>query len=311
MKAASLLIVALAFAAGGAVLSEPLLAAQAPRAKTEAKRRVGPDRSTPESTVRSFAELIAKGQVSSAASCVEGKPVYHAYRIWDEEWQKPDGGAPHMVLSEVKTRILRGTATVSYKLKVTTYGVVEKSDVQKKIQLRKARDGWLIVPLSLEEYLKRARNFEEVDQLRQLATLTVNPELMTLGFAKARTNECRSNMKQLSTAALMLAQAKNDRLALKPDRMRAALDPYLKSPTLFRCPDDESGSAATSSYTFNRHLSGVNVDNIKTPDRTVLFYEGTKERLSFRHGGEAIVAFADGHVTAVGAAGIGRLIWKP
>jgi hypothetical protein len=87
---------------GAAAPSVCPLTAQALAGKSANALATAPDRSTPEATVRSFVAALSKGQVSRAASFVEGKPVstpdlerrtvagkgHYCYRL------VPGGGAP-------------------------------------------------------------------------------------------------------------------------------------------------------------------------------------------------------------------------
>ena len=64
-------------------------------------------------------------------------------------------------------------------------------------------------------------------------------------------------------------------------------------------------------YVFNANLSGLSTDQVKTPARTVMFYEGQNEKPIFRYDGKAAIGFADGHTALVSPDEGQKLIWKP
>ena len=84
-----------------------------------------------------------------------------------------------------------------------------------------------------------------------------------------------------------------------------SLMPYAQNPLIFKLPD------STEFYTFNGNLLDKNMDQIKAPTRTVLFYEGQNEMPIFRYDGRAAICFADGHVALVSPDEAKSLIWKP
>lgn len=125
---------------------------------------------------------------------------------------------------------------------------------------------------------------------------------------KARTSACVSNLKQVSLAMLMYSQDYDETMPLK-ERWPEALQPYLRNNELFVCPSDESPHATgvegwPLSYTFSERLDGTNLRNIRRSAAEVAIFDGDvlsggREDAQFRHEGDAVVGFADGHVRPV------------
>ena len=269
-----------------------------------------PDRSTPEAAVRSFAVALSRGQVARAAACVEGKPTSELYRAWDLQWQQRPSPAPGLTLSDLRTRVKGSAATVSYRVGIRHSGVRAAPDSKEQLSLRKASGGWLIVPLPARA-LYPSNTPRDTGELRQLATLVIHPELMKDQLARGEEDRCMLNLKRLAAATLILAKDKDYQLAIPAGRLRATLAPRVRNNALFLCPRDHATEGKGSTYSFNTHLEGVSLVNLNDPAKVVLLYEGAQQRLSFRHGGAALVVFADGRVARVGPELAKRLVWAP
>jgi prepilin-type processing-associated H-X9-DG protein len=126
--------------------------------------------------------------------------------------------------------------------------------------------------------------------------------------ATARKAVCTSNMKNLALAAQMFATDHENQLP-DGDRWVAELEPYVKSQSVFQCPEDKSGAAC--SYAMNKNLSGKSLDDLEDASLVVLFYETAKPDDNPvgdpseaadppRHLGGNNVAYADGHVKWLG-----------
>ena len=131
---------------------------------------------------------------------------------------------------------------------------------------------------------------------------------MAAAAEKARTSACMSNLKQVSLAMLMYSQDYDETMPPN-DRWPEGLQPYLHNNQLFVCPSDESPHATgvegwPLSYTFSERLDGTNLMNILRPAEEVAIFDGSvlsggREDVEFRHEGEAVVGFTDGHVSAI------------
>jgi len=116
---------------------------------------------------------------------------------------------------------------------------------------------------------------------------------------------CLANAKQVTAAILMYVKA-NKGVTPKDADYKTALSPYNKKPEIFQCPLDPKD---TLSYTLNSNLAGTALNTVLLPSNTVLIYEGTGGKLTFRHNGRAVVGFADGHCMMVDASKASTLSW--
>jgi prepilin-type processing-associated H-X9-DG protein len=132
----------------------------------------------------------------------------------------------------------------------------------------------------------------------------------------SRQAACQSNMKQLGLGLLMYAYDNDARLppaAVWDWR----IEPYVKSPSLFRCPD----VTPPATYGANAAAGGVNIERVAEASQTVLLFEADTVVRSFyggkvdvareRHSGGSHFAFVDGHAKRVSAAGVDALTWEP
>lgn len=113
------------------------------------------------------------------------------------------------------------------------------------------------------------------------------------------------NLKQLGIGVLIFTQDYDEVYAFNSRYIIEALSPYITSPVLFQVPD------TNEIYTFNGNLSGLNIHQVPSSEKTVLFYEGQNETPIFRYDGKAAICFADGHVALVTPEEAKNLIWKP
>ncbi len=130
--------------------------------------------------------------------------------------------------------------------------------------------------------------------------------------------QCVTHMKQLTMAALMYADDNDDHLPVAASwweeiGLYAGFDT-----TLLECPE----SASPYGYAMNQRLSRVLVNDVREPDRTVLFFEsdldivnasGGTEALApgGRHNGQYTLAFLDGHVEVMDADDVSQICWSP
>ena len=264
-------------------------------------RAVAQDRSTPEATVRSFLSAFTKGDVKLAAGCVKGV-------------QLGDAGLEALAQQIRKEPVTFSLSSVNATLNGAnarlTGQVGLKSNKQEKVEsfstdvnLTQVGGNWLIVPDASKVQDNRAP-----DMVNALAYVLTDAKTFTRARDAARSSYCLSNVKQMSTGAMMLSQDNDETFKLKADSYKKSLMPYIKSEAVFKCPADPSGGV---SYSFNSALAGLNYAKIKSPAETVMIYEGKNGKLEFRHDGRAAVGFADGHAKMVNAEGAKKLRWKP
>jgi prepilin-type processing-associated H-X9-DG protein len=129
-------------------------------------------------------------------------------------------------------------------------------------------------------------------------------------FARARENarlaSCESNVKQIELGLIQYTQDNNEKFPAGD--FQSAVARYAVSDAVFHCPADEAGGV---DYSLNTNLQGVSLEKLNHPEAVVAVYEGKGQKLDFRHGGKAVVGFADGHVRAVTQAQAQALRWKP
>lgn len=114
----------------------------------------------------------------------------------------------------------------------------------------------------------------------------------------ARAAECLNNIKELAVAAQMYASDHDGKLPTAA-KWRSELESYLSEPLKkLECP---CGDAV---FAFNKNLSGVNLNKIKNPQSTVLFFEanpdlpnrtGSRADAIFPHRDGGAFAFVDTH----------------
>lgn len=136
--------------------------------------------------------------------------------------------------------------------------------------------------------------------------------------AKAQSITCMNNAKQLAVAVVIHAQANTN--ACPPAATWCdAIQPQVGSPSVFQCPAGDKSHQ--SHFAFNVRLDRLNLDEVKDPAQTVLFFEtdggwnlsGGSELLPRkpRHGRDVIVGFVDGHVEVLPESRLPQLQWEP
>ena len=152
------------------------------------------------------------------------------------------------------------------------------------------------------------------------ALVAANPEALNQ-LNRARENgrraSCQSNLKQVALGIAQYIQDYDEKLP--PAREWAdALQPYVKSREIFRCPNitDKNGFG----YAYNARLSKKNIYSILDESQMVSIYEttdlkwnayGMGEKPAFRHLGGANYAFTDGHVKWFDKKNIPQFTFRP
>jgi prepilin-type processing-associated H-X9-DG protein len=295
------------FLALGILLTSSISLQSAPAALDPPAEK--PDLSSPEATVRSFAAAFRNLDLGKAAACILDARMHAALQEWEQEMRKSQGRKLILNVSNIRVEMSGENATAMVAVEAGEMGEPETVKVEDTLKLRRMGAEWKIVPPTPEEMKALTRDAGPPSQILPLLAGTVAyPQAFLSAREAARRASCTSNMKQICLAAMMLTQDHDEKLALRADAYKAALMPYLKNEAVFRCPSDKSGGVA---YSFNHVLQGVSLARIQRPDLTVMFYEGKKGTLSFRHDGKAVVGFVDGRVQAVDGTEAKRLRWKP
>jgi prepilin-type processing-associated H-X9-DG protein len=283
-------------------------------AQTEAK---APDRSTPEATVRSFVDAFNRFDLDALVACVAGAKK----NAMLEEMGKNTDGKPELAISAIEVKADGDTATVKVKLDPEKLKAPAEAKfvAEETVKLKRTGGAWQIVPMELAELMKLMQPTTNTEQaypvLTMMASMFVRfEEMMAQGAAEARAGaaaakaDCMSNVKQLCLAAMMCAADFNDTYAFSPANLKARLMPYSRDAKLFACPNAKGAAAA---YSMNPAVAAKKAGKIVHPERLVLFYEGAKGKLTYRHKGTATVGFCDGHVERVTPKRAAALRWKP
>lgn len=256
---------------------------------------IASSQATPEQALRGMVEAWNSKNLPKAAGFVVGG---NPRADFSEFLQLMGNRWPKLTVSGVKVDGAAPTRkTLRYQIKIEDQGA--PAPQQESAQAVMVNGKWLIQP---------SDTHQQKAVIPELAYILRSPKIASDAKANAKATACLSNLKQLALAALMFASDYDDRFAFGSKSAQDSLLPYHKYPGLWTCPEDPKG---TQSYTFNANLTNVLLSKIKDPAKTVMVYEGSANKLRFRHDGKAGVAFADGHAKRVTAAESKTLVWKP
>jgi hypothetical protein len=300
------------------------------------------DLSTPEAAVKSFFAAFSAADLKRLTACVEGatftadSATLEGYMKRSQERVSLTPTAFHL---ETKDNSSTGTVELTVQMIPGSNSPTLKdasetaphSGVSDSITLHKVGERWFVVPPNIRDF-----KFEMLMQSGVIAgtTAAALPQILVGSRDAAAGANCVSRMKRLSVALLEYTLDHNDRFTLKTETLHGALLPYvtkfektlLKSPRgiyadternlkllsekPFRCPREETGEPACR---FNKNLEGVN--SLQIPDARqallIALYEGSDQKLSFRHRGKAVVGLASGKVRSVTPEEAKTLLWKP
>ncbi len=136
------------------------------------------------------------------------------------------------------------------------------------------------------------RGFTLIELLVVIAIIAILAAILFPVFAKARekarTSSCQSNLKQLGVAFMQYTQdydekfceAWNGNAQLAANTTRnwgVALQPYIKSRQVFKCPSDTESTSA-SSYNMNNWIGQQALAAIDQPASVLILMDGHTER---------------------------------
>lgn len=255
------------------------------------------DRSTPETTVKSFIKALTESNYDGLVACVkDAKHNENLARMFGAQ----RGEVPQLIVEVTDVKIEGAKATCTVRI-IEPGKQARGQQPPERLNLEQTSGNWQIVVSKGEP--------APSEFINALAKALVMPdEVFASAREAAKKAACLSNIKQLATALLIVAADNGDVIKVKADSWKKAVMPYLKYQGIFTCPLDAKGAF---SYSINPAMAGIGIAKIKQPAKTVLLYEGSKGKLNFRHGGSAAVAYADGHVKMVNAETAKNLNWKP
>ncbi len=275
-------------------------------ASLSGNRAIAQDRSTPENTVRSFAEAFASGDLVKACACVQGAKYTESMNDLAKQITK----RPVVILfSQMEVKEEGETAKVSAEATMREKSASPDNNSAGNLftlTLKRTGDLWLIVP-DIEAVIHPVAG-QKLNALNAIAASLAEGKIYTGARNKALATSCLSNIRQIALAAMIYLQDYDGKFSLKATSYKKSLFPYIKNEPIFQCPSDKSGQI---SYSFNANLAGRKVARLASPAKTVMLYEGKDGKLTFRHDGSACVAFADGHAKLVTAAEAKSLRWLP
>lgn len=118
---------------------------------------------------------------------------------------------------------------------------------------------------------------------------------------------CLSHVKTIALGVLMYAQDHKEFTPPKAASYAEQILPYVKKKEMFTCPLDPE---KTASYRFNSGVADLPLSAITYPAKTVMIYEGQNGKPDFRHAGQAIIGFMDGHCKLIKPEAAAGLIWS-
>jgi len=251
---------------------------------------------SPAQTIQSFASAIEAGKVDDAAKCVVGAKLTSSVR------QTLESVATQgmKIIVTTQTPVINGlkaTVPLAVTIRVAHQG---SQSLNETVSLKKSGNSWYI--------LAPKGSIPNMSFINSAAYMLVNGDKKVNPDLSDKTTACMMNAKQLALGCLMYAADYDDVFKFKATGWTNAIMPYIKNKAILTCPLDKPG---TISYSFNTSLIGKNQAVIARPAETVMLYEGKNKKLLFRHGGKAVVAYADGHVKLVSKDDAKNLIWKP
>ncbi len=251
---------------------------------------------SPAQTVQSLVSALESGKVNDAAKCVQNaKPTAQVKRNLETI---PSQGVK--LVANVQTPTIKGSkATATVTITVRMANQPSRSTTE-SVEFAKVGNSWLIVAPKTMPSPQSA--------ISGIACMLVNGESSMMRPAQSdKTSVCMMNAKQLGLGCMMYAADYDDVYKFKASGWTNAIMPYIKNKAILTCPLDKPG---TISYSFNASLIGKNQAVIGRPAETVMIYEGKNKKLLYRHGGKAVVVFADGHANLVSKEEANNLVWK-
>ena len=256
---------------------------------------------SPESSVKKFISAFNAKNPEEAYKYVLPRKVHRDFAFTGQLMhQKPLG---FVAIKSIHTTIKGTSAKISYKLELQSANS-EPIDSQGTCQLTLVQDVWRIIS---EDPSSPVENGSRTSFLGTLAAYVIDPYSMAKYRDATRATESKSRIKQIAISSFVFLLDNDDVLKLKPETAKKALHPYLKDDNLWSYPGNTSGEPA---YAFNKNLTNLKLDNIKRPNKVVLFYQGSAGRLKFING-KAAVAFANGDTKNITPDQEKDLIWKP
>ena len=300
------------FLIGAAVLLSGGWAGAALQRSTTPAPPVRVDLISPEAALRSMVAAMARHDALSAARCIVSPAPEATLRKWEADLRSSKNPFfRHLTITKVKAQLAdaEATATVDMTLQLVDG---RSGKTQESVKLRKLGAEWKIVPPKREELARTlAAHPREPNILAQLTNALADPQPLLAARSAADERTCKLRVQYLCISASQHADDHEGKYLLTPANWRKALVKYVDMPNAHRCPAHLDLAKDGASYSFNGNLTGITEGKIRDLGRTVLIYEGSGGKLDFRHGGKAMVGFADLGAELVDPQQAAALNWKP
>lgn len=135
-----------------------------------------------------------------------------------------------------------------------------------------------------QQHSRKTKGFTLIELLVVIAIIAILASILFPVFSRARENarrsSCQSNMKQIGMGFVQYVQDYDERYPIQqdlPNKMAwpDALQPYLKSRQIFKCPSDSRNVG--SSYISNNYYNKKSEAAIDSSSTTVLAMEGDSQ----------------------------------
>ena len=254
---------------------------------TEKSAKVKVDLSSPEATLRTFVAAFNEGDFASLPECIWGAKLMSKalQQRFKQEFKQTPGSY------EVKDiKIFIDSNPIVLEAIATARGAGEVFTSHSRLEMRRDRQGWKIIPRPLAEFDDLTRSDTNVDMLLVTATQMADADTVFEGYGPSIRLVCVKNLQQVASAAIQFAQENDEKLSFDASNFREKLLPYAADEKLFQ--DPKTGNF----FGMNAQLANVELGKIQNPGETVLFYTGKNDVLDFDHAGQTVIAFVDGHV---------------
>lgn len=282
-----------------------------------AKTPVKPDLSTPERTLKLFAQSLERRDWLTLYATVYGlkyDPKVIEKRM-KADTSSSSGGVVSLSIRVEKVSLSNKGKSASVTAKVKLGREPEHTET---VPMRRTGSDWKIVPFDMTtpEYTK-IKDTRKV-LIRETASLPglVN-EIDKAGLDSSDENHspknqessiCRNNVSSIGMALIMYLQDHEEKITFTPDKFLESIKENLDGDKFNLCPLDKRGKLSYSYNTNINEFAGIGKDARK---QVVLVYEGHDGKLDFRHGGGAWVYYLDGHIEMINSARAAKLKWKP
>lgn len=253
---------------------------------------------SPESTLKSFAEAVTKGDFAGvSALVVGGSSDLSGFKLLGPDFNRGPGKLTIKVESIQKSG-LKATAKIASTIKKGTFTDTLRESV---VLLQQPNKSWKIVAPKKPD----PRGIVQI-----LSYLAADPKgakkMMEESKENAFVSTRLSNMKQLCTAILLVVIGNDDKFPNAPTDIQNFIKKEVISEDSFN--DPRTGKPLKLSL--NPVLYGKQGYDVSQPNETVMLFWGTPGNLWFDEKGYTYIGFVDGSVKKFTRAEASKLRWK-